>query len=61
MKKCPQCNGRGQEFCAVCKGSRRDPRNPQNTCGQCSGKGYVTCNICEGKGQLRDNDDYRRS
>jgi hypothetical protein len=61
MKKCPQCLSRGEEFCPVCKGNRKDPRNTNNACTYCNGKGYVKCNICEGKGQIADNDDYRRS
>ena len=59
MKKCPECLGKGEIFCFICKGTRKDPRNPEKECGYCSGKGHVRCNVCDGDGKIEDNDDYR--
>ena len=61
MKKCPQCLGKGEEYCPVCKGNKKDPRNISESCGYCNGRGIVKCNVCMGTGKLEDNDDYRRS
>lgn len=61
MKRCPQCLGKGEEFCPVCRGTRKDPRNTNVPCTYCSGLGYVKCNVCMGTGKLDDDDDYRRS
>lgn len=61
MKRCPQCLGKGEEFCPVCRGTRKDPRNANVPCTYCSGLGYVKCNVCMGTGKLDDDDDYRRS
>ena len=60
MKKCPQCLGKGEEYCPVCKGSKKDPRNREKQCGYCVGKGYVKCNVCK-NGYIDDNDDYKRT
>lgn len=59
MKRCPECNGKGEIFCPVCEGTRRDPRNRDEDCSYCGGSGHITCNICGGSGELDDNDDYR--
>jgi len=60
MKKCPQCLGKGEEYCPVCKGSKKDPGNREKQCGYCVGKGYVKCNVCK-NGYIDDNDDYKRT
>ena len=49
--KCRNCLGKGEEFCPVCKGTKKDPRNEERTCGHCNGKGYVECNDCKGSGK----------
>ena len=59
MKRCPECLGKGEVFCPVCRGTRKDPRNLSHSCSYCDGKGHVRCIICEGKGQLHDNDDFK--
>lgn len=59
MKKCPECNGKGEIICPVCEGTRKDPRNEDKTCGYCRGDGHIRCNICGGSGKLDDEDDYR--
>lgn len=61
MKKCPQCLGKGEEYCPVCRGSRKNPSSPDRACNYCDGKGYIKCNVCMGTGKLDDDDDYRRS
>lgn len=61
MKKCPQCLGKGEEYCPVCKGTKKDPRNREKDCGYCGSRGIVKCNVCAGTGKIDDNDDYRRS
>ncbi len=60
MKKCPECLGKGEIVCPVCKGSCKDPRNREKLCGYCGGLGHVRCGVCMGTGKLDDNDDYRR-
>lgn len=60
MKKCPECLGKGEVFCPVCQGTKKDPRNRARPCGYCGAKGHVRCNICGGTGKLDDNDDYQR-
>ena len=61
MKKCPQCLGKGEDLCPVCRGTRKDPRDQGVSCKYCDAKGHVKCNVCMGTGKLEDNDDYRRS
>ena len=59
MKRCPECLGKGEVFCPVCKGTRKDPRNPSRSCGYCGATGHVRCGVCSGRGQIEDNDDYK--
>jgi len=61
MKRCPQCLGKSEELCPVCKGTRKDPRNHESGCGYCNASGHVKCNVCVGIGKIDDNDDYRRT
>ena len=61
MKKCPQCLGKGEDLCPVCKGTRQDPKNKKIACTYCCGAGHVLCNVCGGTGKLEDSDDYRRT
>ena len=61
VKKCPQCLGKGEEYCPVCKGTKKDPRNKEKPCGYCNARGIVKCNVCMGTGKINDNDDYRRT
>ena len=61
MKKCPECLGKGEIFCPVCGGTRKDPRNKSISWTYCGGVGHIPCNICGGTGLLDDDDDYRRT
>ena len=60
MKRCPQCLGRGEVYCPVCRGSMKDPRNPSIKCTYCNGVGHVECTVCDGTGKIHDNNDYVR-
>lgn len=60
MKRCPECLGKGEVFCPVCQGTRKDPRNEEESCAYCGGSGHVKCSVCLGRGQIADDDDYRR-
>ncbi len=51
MARCRECNGNGHIFCPVCKGTMKDPRNPEKECGYCNGKGHVECGACGGSGK----------
>lgn len=59
MKRCPECLGKGEVLCPVCRGTCKDPRNSNHSCGYCGGIGHVRCNVCDGKGKIDDNDDYK--
>jgi len=61
MKKCPQCLGKGEDLCPVCKGTRKHPENRESSCHYCNAKGHVKCNVCMGTGKIADDDDYRRT
>lgn len=62
MKKCPECLGKGEIYCSVCKGAKKHPQNPNKTCDYCNGEGIIKCNLCLGKGQVDDSiaNDFRR-
>ena len=51
MAKCRNCGGSGKEPCPVCKGSKKDLRNPSKECGHCNGTGKVDCADCKGSGK----------
>ena len=51
--KCPNCGGKGLEFCHACGGggvatSVNGFGNSYTTCKKCQGKGYHTCTLCNG-------------
>ena len=53
--KCPNCGGKGMEFCRACGGSGVAANNNNGfsngyiTCKKCAGKGYHVCSICNGE------------
>ena len=59
MNPCPECLGKGEVFCTVCGGTRKDPGNTNHSCSNCGGVGYVRCSVCRGKGTLHHNDDQK--
>ena len=59
MRRCPDCLGKGEIFCPVCKGTRKDPRYYDRSCSYCGGTGHIRCGACMGKGTLEDSDDYK--
>ena len=52
--KCTECLGKGEILCPVCQGTKKDPRNDENSCGYCNGKGHIECSVCDGRGTIND-------
>lgn len=56
MNRCPECLGKGEVLCPVCKGTKKDPRNPEHFCGYCGGSGHHKCEMCGGHGHLPEGE-----
>ena len=53
--RCPECLGKGEVLCPVCKGTRKDQRNNDWECSYCGGKGHKECPLCYGRGTVPDD------
>jgi DnaJ-class molecular chaperone len=63
MPTCPKCETAGLTVCPACKGTGKEPPNPQVSnmlqaqlvCGSCRGSGYLAPHSCRGgsSGHLR--------
>ena len=63
MKNCPECLGKGEIYCSVCKGTKKHPQYPEKSCNYCpESRGIIKCNFCNGRGKVDDSiaNDYRR-
>lgn len=52
-KKCPVCNGSGQDLCTLCNGTGKDGNG---VCPACNGEGKFPCDECGGDGYINAKD-----